>query len=239
MELFRFLGILFPSLFIISCHEGKRNTNTHIQMSDLSPWNTQEYSLSSRKIRHEIDRLRLLPAAMYADSYTHKYYADGSPFLWITRSGVSAKADSLLAYLQQAASAGLEENIFHTQEILDDLQRIRHLDFDARNDINTVYGRTEFRLTRAYLRYVCGQRFGYVRPDLVFNRLEQTDTAQNAPFGQSIIPPSGPALSANDGSGYPPQSHGQPGTKPLEKHLHFGRKVCLGEPGLCNTLRHG
>ena len=88
------------------------------------------------------------------------------------------KADTLLAYLQKASSAGLRESNFYISELQTNLRRIRQLDFDPENNINAVFGRTEFLLTKAYLRYVCGQRFGYVQPNQIFNRLEQTDTTQ-------------------------------------------------------------
>lgn len=178
----RFFSLFLFCLIIVSCHEEKKNANINVQLDDLADWNIRKYSLSSRKIRHDIDSLRLLPLRMYADEYTRKYYASGAPFLWITRSGIDEKADTLLAYLQKASSSGLRESNFYISELQTNLRRIRQLDFDPENNINAVFGRTEFLLTKAYLRYVCGQRFGYVQPNQIFNRLEQTDTTQKAPF---------------------------------------------------------
>ena len=178
----RFFNLFLFGLIIISCHEEKRNANINIQLDDFADWNIREYSLSSRKIRHEIDSLRLLPLKMYADEHTRKYYASSAPFLWITRSGIDEKADTLLTYLQKASLAGLRESNFYISELQTNLRRIRQLDFDTENNINSVFGRTEFLLTKAYLRYVCGQRFGYVQPNYIFNRLEQTDTTKKAPF---------------------------------------------------------
>ena len=97
----RFFNLFLFGLIIISCHEEKRNANINIQLDDFADWNIREYSLSSRKIRHEIDSLRLLPLKMYADEHTRKYYASSAPFLWITRSGIDEKADTLLTYLQR------------------------------------------------------------------------------------------------------------------------------------------
>jgi len=94
----RFFSLFLFCLIIVSCHEEKKNANINVQLDDLADWNIREYSLSSRKIRHEIDSLRLLPLRMYADEYTRKYYASSAPFLWITRSGIDEKADTLLAY---------------------------------------------------------------------------------------------------------------------------------------------
>ncbi|MDE6634150.1 MAG: L,D-transpeptidase family protein [Bacteroidaceae bacterium] len=41
----------------------------------------------------------------------------------------------------------------------------------AEQDATTTLAKLEFLLTQAYLRYVCGQRYGYVRPARLFNRL--------------------------------------------------------------------
>lgn len=167
-----------------ACHEKKSNTNTQVSSEDFAAWNIEEYSLYSGKIRKEIHSLRLRPARMYADAYARSYYASNSPFLWITRSGVDARADSLLSYLRRHPATGIPEECFQLTEIEDCLRRIRQLDFDGSRDINTVFGRAEYLLTQTYLRYACGQRFGYVRPTVLFNRLEKTDTTENAPFVQ-------------------------------------------------------
>ena len=62
---------LLCCMFLFSCHEKKENTNKQITLDELSEWNEKPYSLSSRKIRHAIDSLRLHPSGvMYADKYT-------------------------------------------------------------------------------------------------------------------------------------------------------------------------
>lgn len=167
-----------------SCHEKKENTNKQITLDELSEWNEKPYSLSSRKIRHAIDSLRLHPSGiMYADKYTHAYYASRSPFLWIDRFGIDARADTLLNRLEQTThTTGLPPSCFRTAELKAHLRRIRNLDFSSGYDINTTYAHAEYLLTKAYVRYVCGQRFGYVRPDLAFNRLEKNDTTEKASF---------------------------------------------------------
>ena len=53
----RFFNLFLFGLIIISCHEEKRNANINIQLDDFADWNIREYSLSSRKIRHEIDSI--------------------------------------------------------------------------------------------------------------------------------------------------------------------------------------
>ena len=93
-------------MFLFSCHEKKENTNKQITLEDLSEWNEKQYSLSSRKIRHAIDSLRLLTSGMYADKYTRAYYAARSPFLWIDRFGINERADNLADRLETVIRDG-------------------------------------------------------------------------------------------------------------------------------------
>lgn len=65
-------------------------------------------------------------------------------------------------------------------QIRRDLQRMRSLDFDKHNTASKVVARLEYNLTKAYLRYVCGQRFGFVNPTDVFNRLDLKKTDSQA-----------------------------------------------------------
>ncbi len=181
----RFVSLLCVTFFcatFFSCHERKEKSSTHIHFDNVAAWSKKEYSLSHRRIRSVIDRLRRGTVRMYADEFTHGYYASEAPFLWITRQGVDNKADTLLAHIKETRPIGLHAEVFHIAELEENLRRIRQLDFDHLHDINTVFGRTEYLLTEAYLRYVCGQRFGYVKPGIVFNRLEKADITPKSPF---------------------------------------------------------
>lgn len=58
-------------------------------------------------------------------------------------------------------------------EIAEDIERLRTLHLDRQqNQVNRVMARLEYRLTKSYLRYVAGQRFGYMNPNFVLNRLD-------------------------------------------------------------------
>lgn len=182
MRYFRILFPLFFSLIISGCFDTEESKRILVRASDMENWNCPAYGLYSRKIRHTIDSLRKIPEQMYADKYTKNYYAAGLPFIWITRSGVNTQADSLLSCIEQLPAYGISGQCFYIEEIKEDLRRIRHLDFNADNAINTVFGRVEYRLTQAMLRYCCGQHYGYTRPDRLFNHLDPSDTTPNAPF---------------------------------------------------------
>lgn len=53
----RLFSLLLSCLIVTSCHDERKNTNTGIRREDFATWNKKEYSLSGRKIRHEIDSL--------------------------------------------------------------------------------------------------------------------------------------------------------------------------------------
>ena len=124
-----------------------------------------------------------------ADRLTSGYYKPGSRkhktdsilhkgnnsylMVWVDRLGVTAQADSLVAWLHGLADIGFSEQAFLVADIERDLQRMRSLDFDQhKNTINQVAARLEYRLTKACQRYCIGQRFGFVNPYRVFNYMD-------------------------------------------------------------------
>ena len=107
---------------------------------------------------------------------TFVYQLDTLPqeHIWFSRMGVSEDADTLLAYLRRELPRnGLDSMAFHLPEIAEDLNIIHLLAFDSvGQNINDVLRRLEANLTAAYVDYTTGQRYGFMRPDRVFNRLD-------------------------------------------------------------------
>ena len=132
-----------------------------------------------------------------ADKKTREYYQaavvqlqTGRVFepLWYNRVGVTDQADTLLAQLQrELPRQGLDPKAFFLPEIAADLEIVRQLSFDSvGQSINEVLPRLEYHLTKAYVRYTVGQRYGFMRPDQVFNHMAdrmtylQTSTPNNS-----------------------------------------------------------
>lgn len=143
-------------------------------MEAFSDLRMSHFLLDSHKIRNRIGELcRTELDTLSADYQTKSYYNHGGAFLWIERIGVDDRADSLLAVLRTVDGMGFTQRSFEVDDIGRDLVRMRTLDFDDdENSINNVMARLEFRLTKSYLRYVIGQRFGFVNPYYVYNRLD-------------------------------------------------------------------
>ncbi len=93
--------------------------------------------------------------------------------VWFDRMGVSPDADSVLAYLsREVPRNGLDTAAFFLPQIARDLEIVHQLAFDSVGvSINELLPRLEARLSKAYIRYVTGQRYGFMKPR-VFNRLD-------------------------------------------------------------------
>lgn len=120
-----------------------------------------------------------------SDRYIRNYYLTDGPLVWLSRCGVDSRADTVLLHLRELDSIGFARNPFFFEVIEADLERMRNLRFDSgQNTINKVAARLELNLTRAFLKYVTGSRFGFVNPLYIFNRLDSLDnsTPKNPSF---------------------------------------------------------
>lgn len=165
-----------------SCHEKKNNINSLLALDDYASLTMSLYRISPHEIREEIALLSKTDEdSMPPDNRTRNYYRTHSSFLWIDRKGIDARADSLLQGLQTVGEIGFDRKKFRLPQIEADLKTVRSLAFDeGNNHINKVMARLEYNLTKAYLRYVVGQGFGFMNPTYVFNHLDKRDTAANS-----------------------------------------------------------
>lgn len=157
---------------------GEKQEFASIGIEDFEEFRNTDYMISESRVRQEL--ARMLQADTDRDAVSKRvrsYYLDNNSFLWITRNGISSKADSVLHYVQTVSEFGFNTNKFLYEEMLTDLKRVRSLSFgEDELGASRTFARLEYRLTRAYLRYCVGQRFGYVSPSDIFNRLDVRDS---------------------------------------------------------------
>lgn len=169
--------VFFLVTFVLcSCHEKKNVVS--VSLSDFDTLQISGYDISANRIYSNIRMLSLSDKSICtADIHTRSHYNAGMNLLWITRNGVSAKADTLLNYISRVDSMGFSPEKFYYSLLKNDLQRVRSLDFDtiriADYSADKVFARLEYYLTKAFLRYTEGQRFGFMNPYKAFNRLDQ------------------------------------------------------------------
>ena len=93
--------------------------------------------------------------------------------VWFDRMGVSADADSVYSYLsREVPRNGLDTAAFFIPQIARDLEIVHKLAFDSVGvSINDLLPRLDANLTKAYVRFATGQRYGFMRPR-VFNYMD-------------------------------------------------------------------
>lgn len=147
-------------------------------MEQVAPLQNAKYALDSHSIYENLEHISVKDRdSAYTDRLVRQYYKRHSPLVWVDRLGVDDRADTLLAVLRREVPLmGFSEHAFFLTEIAADLGRMKSLEFDNDNPLNLVCARLEFNLTKAYLRYARGQRFGFVDPHVVLNSLYPTAT---------------------------------------------------------------
>ena len=167
--------LLFMAFVFVACHEEPVLPNESLEMSMFAELQDSTYALDSHLIREEIGTLVKNDNDLLAsDAKARSYYKNGGRFLWIERHGVDARADSLLAFLNEVGKLGFKRDNFYVEQLQSDLRRVRELDFasSGRHQINNVMARLEYNLTKAYLRYTTGQRFGFLNPQKMLNQYD-------------------------------------------------------------------
>ena len=168
--------ILFgASLLLGSCVNGNREPSE----ADLSAFGIYVNSIDTLQLAHHLDSLLKLDSVSWeGDKVLKQRYADTKSFgeksLWSSRMGVMPEADSLLSFLRREVPRhGLDSLAFYIPQIAEDLGIVHHLSFDSIGvSINEVLPRLDYYLSKAFVRYTSGQRYGFVRPDQLLNKMD-------------------------------------------------------------------
>ena len=151
-------------MLLASCVNGNREYDE----ADYSAFGTFVHALDTTEQRQYLTHLLDADSSRWeADKTVRKYYAERTHEpLWYTREGVTNQADSLLTQLQrELPQHGLNPKAFFLSEIEDDLEIVHKLAFDSvGQSINEVLPRLDYHLSKAYVRYTVGQRYGFIRP---------------------------------------------------------------------------
>ncbi len=166
-----FLFLLLAAM-LVGCGEKVVNTNRDVTIARFDSLADARFQARDTHIRRQMEALMGQDRdSMTADYRTRSYYRKGGSFVWIDRKGIDHRAYTLLAYLRKVTDIGFSLRKFGVKQIEADLQAIRTLQTGG-DDVEEVLARLEYRLTKAYLRYAAGQRFGYVNPTFVLNTLD-------------------------------------------------------------------
>ena len=167
-------SLLMACALLVSCSTGDRVPSD----DELSTFGKYVYALDTVRMEQSLKHILSADTSHWVfDMALRKRYADISKFedtpLWYSRMGVIGEADSLLAFLRRnLPQSGLDTTAFFLPEIAKDLGIVRSLAFDSvGQDINDLLPRLDYHLSKAYVRYAVGQRYGFVRPTRLMNKL--------------------------------------------------------------------
>lgn len=133
-------------------------------------------------IRMNIDSLiRADNDTTLPDYRTRNYYKARKPFIWISRTDIYPQlTDTLLTILEGVRQYGFAPQRFMTDRVRNDLAHLDSLQFDDKDyQLDKVLARLEYNLTKGFLRFITGERFGYMNPEYIFNRLDRDDKYPN------------------------------------------------------------
>jgi L,D-transpeptidase YcbB len=163
---------VFVVCILFACHENQFNPDRNLSRDDFSGLSVDSYRMSVSRINEQIAAiLKGDSGTLAVDRHARGHYLSGGPLLWVTRHGVTSQADTLLRYLKTVDAIGFSQSSFFADQIEADLEKMKSLDF-AGSDINEVAARLDYNLTKAYLRYAMGQRYGFVNPYKALNGLD-------------------------------------------------------------------
>ncbi len=176
MAIVRCIFAMLVAALLFSCQN--KQHKKEIRLESFAGLSDSRYAVDASVVRHNVSRLLAADNDVCKlDRFVREYYSDGKPFLWITKQGVTPKADSVLAYLENIPRMGFDREKFCYSTIKESLAASRALDFgQGKADVNDVLARLEYSLSKAYFRYCIGQRYGFVNPAKLFNSVDVRDS---------------------------------------------------------------
>ena len=105
-----------------------------------------------------------------ADKPVISYYQANNEWLWMLEGSQTAQADSVATFLRgQVAQQGISTKAFFLDDIDRDMECFRTMKFDGVN-MPEVMARLEWNLSKAYMRFATGERYGFTEPKRIFSK---------------------------------------------------------------------
>lgn len=168
--------VALSSFLLLStgCTETPTLHHGNLSLDSYAELKTDEYALNSLAVKENLEHIcKDDHDGSYAAKQAKRYYSKGASLLWVDYQGVDDRADTLVSVLREKLpEIGFSEQAFQINQIVEDLETMRSLSFNSSSPASLVASRLDYNLTKAYLRYVAGQRFGFVNPNHVLNHYD-------------------------------------------------------------------
>lgn len=174
----RLVEVLFIVMLSVSSCSKHKPEYPYSQLSydELDSFRDDDYAVSNQRIRFFIDSFRIAERDTdYIDILTNRYYGEHRPYLWINKLGTDLRCDTVLEWVNEVGKMGLPEERFYVKRIRKALERLRDLNFDETYTASRTMATLEYFLTKSFMRYSSGQRFGFINPQKLFNNMDKVE----------------------------------------------------------------
>ena len=111
------------------------------------------------------------------------YYQDNGDFIWVNSPESLEKSDTLIKYIGKSSEEiGFNKKVFLVDSILSDISRLNQQITDSSSVVYETMARIEFNISRAYLKYISGQYYGFLNPLRLFNKLDKDNNGAYRPL---------------------------------------------------------
>ena len=171
----RLVVAMLSLMSLIGCHGGST------PWGEESAFGSYVSELDTLSMHHTYDSLMRADTSHWkAVIAVKEHYQKTRQSFWFDRSGISSDAELLVDVLRRELSRhGLDTIAFGIPQIATDLQVVQQLAFDSiGQSINVVLPRLDYQLSRAFVLYTVGQRYGFIRPDKLLNHFNYREEQQ-------------------------------------------------------------
>ena len=152
--------------------------------NSLSEQRERQYALNSQLVSESLGHFVSKDKdSLLADRDLRSYYSDSTHVrIWTPELFPTQQADSLLRVLERAIiRAGFSTKSFGLNKIREDIDSLKSVCIDSLQPSHIErLARLEYLLSKAYLRYTRGQRFGFVdNPEKRLNRAQEACVASD------------------------------------------------------------
>lgn len=161
--------LIFSSIIMlmVSCHEDVHE----MALSSVQNLKQERFVVNRLRLFTQIIGLCRSHSSTQDYALCH-YYAQNRQLIWVNDFHSLDRADTLIHFLQLVTSDGLHPRIFHLLRIKRMIRKLRNLDFKKGESITLLIAELDYQLSKDYLCYVDGMKFGFVNPHLLYNNLE-------------------------------------------------------------------
>lgn len=172
-----FLVLLLAVMMVSGCGNGQ-------DANALSEQRERQYALNSRLLSESLGQfISNDKDSIAADNALRSYYSDSTNVrLWTPELMPTIQADSLLRVLEHSiVRAGFSIKSFRINQIREDIDSLLPVNTDSLQPTHIErLARLEYLLSKAYLHYTRGQRFGFVdNPEKLLNRAQEACVASD------------------------------------------------------------